>query len=153
MALKIHNAALRAARVCESTACLCGGVITSLTIIVMVNYIALNKEQKKAFYDLTVSGPAALFLGSYFHYLRAKNNKYSIYKDAKQSFHDLEKNMIKFILVKKDAEIVASDPITNVDEISKRLEKQITDIENKVDGILEELEEDDKEEDMEESKE
>jgi len=138
------------ARICESAACIGGGIVTTMTIVVMVNFLALNRHQKKAFFDLTIADPAALVIGSFFRYIRTRKNEYSIYSTARQHYRNLEKDMLKFILAKKKATIVAIDVIAHEEAMAKRLENKIEELENRVDQIMELLKNNTKKEKIEE---
>ena len=127
-------------RICESAACIWGGVVTTMMIVVMMNFLNLSKNQKKAFFDLTISEPASTVVGAFFYYVRAKSNAYSVYSDTNQSYRALEKYVITFMEAKRRAEIVASDIISNEEAIAKRMEARITTLEGKLDRVLDILE-------------
>jgi len=124
------------ARICESAACIWGGVVTTMMIVVMINFLSLTKEQKKAFFDLTVSNPAALVIGSFFYYVRARNNMYTVYHDANQSYQVLEKCVLSFMEAEKRAEVVAADIISNEEAIAMKTEVRLNKLENKIDQLL-----------------
>jgi len=108
-----------------------------MTIIVMTNFLALATNEKKAFFDLTLSDPAALVIGSYFEYLRARKSKQSLYNDASVHYRLLHKNMTEFVLHKQRAEIVAADIISNELKITKKLEKKMENVKRKLDKVAE----------------
>eukprot|EP00826_Nyctotherus_ovalis_P066423 TRINITY_DN9812_c0_g1_i14.p2 TRINITY_DN9812_c0_g1~~TRINITY_DN9812_c0_g1_i14.p2 ORF type:complete len:126 (+),score=37.67 TRINITY_DN9812_c0_g1_i14:1199-1576(+) len=110
-----------------------------MTIVVMVNFLALNRHQKRAFFDLTVADPAAVVVGSFFRYIRTRKNEYSLYSTTRQHYRSLEKDMLKLLVAKKKAGIVASDVITHEQNMAKRLEDKIKELEERVDGIIETL--------------
>ena len=89
------------ARICQSACCIWGGVVTTTIIVVMMNFLNLSNTQKHAYFDLTISDPASMVVGSFFYYLRAKNNTYTLYSDAKSSYETLKKTLNAFTNAKK----------------------------------------------------
>ena len=128
------------ARACESTACIGGGIVTTMVIIVMMDLLTLNKDQKKAFFDLSVSEPGSLVISSFFHYLQCKKSEYPAYNIMKAAQKDLENNMIKFIKAKKKAEIVSLNIITNEEIFEKKLTERLNNISLKINKITKILE-------------
>lgn len=120
---------------CESAACICGGVITAITIITITNILALDKGEKKAYFQLSLSEPAALFLGSCFEYLRARNSTQPLYNDTKTCYMKLERNMARFVSSKNRAEVVAADIISNEAAIARRLEGRMDGVKKKLDKV------------------
>ena len=105
-------------------------------ILVMITFLNLNRYEKHAFFDLTVSKPASIVVGSYFCYLQARNTEYSAYDITKATFKDLEKSIMKFTKVKEEASVVAADIISTEEEIEEKLKARLEIITKKVDKLV-----------------
>eukprot|EP00826_Nyctotherus_ovalis_P011367 TRINITY_DN12964_c0_g1_i10.p3 TRINITY_DN12964_c0_g1~~TRINITY_DN12964_c0_g1_i10.p3 ORF type:complete len:121 (-),score=25.01 TRINITY_DN12964_c0_g1_i10:124-486(-) len=106
-----------------------------MIILAMLNFLTLSKDEKQAFFDLTVSPPASMVVGSFFRYVQAKNSQYPAYNSTKASFNKLEASIMKFIRKKESAEVIAADIILTEEVIEEKLKAKLDVVKSKVNKL------------------
>ena len=76
-----------------------------------------------------------MVIGTFFYYIRARNNPYSAYVDVKRGYVDLENKVVAFRQAKARAEVVSSDVITTEEKNAKLLTTKIQEVEKSIERL------------------
>ena len=126
-------------RCVSAVACLWGGVVTTILIVVMTQTLSLSKMQKKAFLTLSLTFEASRTINSFMIYCHIKNNPHADLKECTVAYTRFQKQLVKFALAKKRVTSIGVGAVTHEEVLLREMKNQLQMVTDKMEEMEEQM--------------